>query len=78
MHGWFLGCAFTVVTTLSWFSVPIFAQDDDRRINNRFSLNANAGADVVVIEKENKLKAVSHTVWVCLKAMTTEKPIKEK
>ena len=28
--------------------------------------------------RENKLKAVSDTVWVCLKAMITEKTIKEE
>ena len=40
---------------------------------------ANAGADVVVNRKKIVYKAVSIIhVWVCLKAMTTEKPMKEK
>jgi hypothetical protein len=41
---------------------------------------ANAGANVVckVANRENKLKAVSDTVWVCMKAMSTEKTIKEE
>ena len=29
-------------------------------------------------QKEIQLKAVSNTVWVCLKAVITEKPIKDK
>ena len=39
---------------------------------------ANAGADVDCNRKENCFKAVSNTVWICWKAVTTEKPIKEK
>jgi len=41
---------------------------------------ANAGANVVckVVIEENKFKAVSNLVWVCLKAVIIEKTIKEK
>ena len=35
-------------------------------------------SSVVVNRKENSLKAVSNAVWDCWKAVTTEKPIKEK
>ena len=33
---------------------------------------------VKVVNRENKLKAVSDTVWVCWKAMITEKTTKEE
>ena len=36
-----------------------------RSKSNDHDLKANAGADVVATERE-KLKAVSHTVWICL------------
>ena len=33
---------------------------------------------VIRIRREKKFQAVSNTVWVCLKAMITEKTIKEE
>ena len=33
---------------------------------------------VITIEREKKFKAVSHTVWVCMKAVIAAKPIQEK
>ena len=36
------------------------------------------GADVVVTERDINLKQLVYTVWICWKAVTVEKPIKEE
>ena len=53
-----------------------FALPSRRRNEDLLDLKRRRSS-VVVIDRE-QFKAVSHTIWICWKAMTTEKPIKEK